>query len=63
MPLQRPLVLSTLRRSIFYVSLPFFILSLLLPVYGREVGADVVEIGLFFSVFSFMTVLLRPLVD
>jgi MFS family permease len=54
--------LNALRRSILVVSLPFFILSLLLPVYGREVGADVVEIGLFFSVFSFMTVLLRPLV-
>jgi MFS family permease len=55
-------VLRTLQRSISYVSLPFFILYLLLPVYGREVGADVVEIGLFFSAFSFMTVLLRPLV-
>lgn len=51
-----------LRQSIFWVSLPFFILSLLLPVYGREIGANVVEIGLFFSVFSLMTVLLRPLV-
>ena len=61
-PIQRSPVLRTLQRSIFLVSLPFFILSLLLPVYGREVGADVVEIGLFFSVFSFMTVLLRPLV-
>jgi MFS family permease len=59
---ERSTALRTLRRSVFYVSLPFFILSLLLPVYGREVGADVVEIGLFFSVFSFMTVLLRPLV-
>jgi DHA1 family multidrug resistance protein-like MFS transporter len=61
-PTQRSPVLRTLQRSIFFVSLPFFILSLLLPVYGREVGADVVEIGLFFSAFSFMTVLLRPLV-
>ncbi|MBN1955945.1 MAG: MFS transporter [Anaerolineae bacterium] len=55
-------VLRTLQRAVFYVSLPFFILALLLPVYGREVGADVVEIGLFFSAFSFMTVLLRPVV-
>jgi MFS family permease len=61
-PDRRALVLRALRRSISFVSLPFFILSLLLPIYGREVGADVVEIGLFFSVFSFMTVLLRPLV-
>ena len=59
---QRSPVLRTLQRAVFYISLPFFILSLLLPVYGREVGADIVEIGLFFSVFSFMTVLLRPLV-
>lgn len=59
---QRSAVLRTLRRSVLYVSLPFFILSLLLPIYGREVGADVVQVGLFFSVFSFMTVLLRPAV-
>jgi MFS family permease len=54
--------LSTLRRTIFYISMPFFILGLMLPIYGREIGASVVEIGLFFSAFSFVTVLLRPLV-
>ncbi|MBN1640277.1 MAG: MFS transporter [Anaerolineae bacterium] len=59
---QQPVVLRALRRALFWVSLPFFILSLLLPVYGREIGADVVQIGLAFSAFSFMTVLLRPLV-
>ncbi len=54
--------LRTLRRSVWLVSLPFFILGLLLPIYGREIGASVVEIGLFFAVFSLMTVLLRPFV-
>ncbi len=54
--------LAILRKTIFFVSMPFFILSLLLPVYGKEIGASVVEIGLFFSAFSLMTVLLRPLV-
>ena len=54
--------LQTLRRSVWLVSLPFFILGLLLPIYGREIGASVVEIGLFFAVFSLMTVLLRPFV-
>ena len=34
----------------------------MLPIYGREIGADAVQIGLFFSAFSLMTVLLRPLV-
>jgi len=55
-------ILSILQRSIFIISLPFFLLSLILPVYGKEIGASVVEIGLFYSVFSFVTVILRPLV-
>jgi MFS family permease len=37
-------------------------LGFILPVYGREIGANAVQIGLFFSVFSLMMVLLRPLV-
>ncbi len=55
-------ILSTLRKAVFYTSMPFFILGLLLPIYGKHIGASVIEIGLFFSAFSFMTVLLRPLV-
>jgi MFS family permease len=55
-------VLSALEWAISYVSLPFFVLGLVLPVYGKQIGANVVEIGLFFSVFSLMTVLLRPVV-
>ena len=54
--------LSSLRRTILMVSLPFGILSFALPIYGMEIGADAVQIGLFFSAFSLMTVLLRPLV-
>ncbi len=54
--------LATLRRTIFFLSMPFFILGLMLPIYGKEIGASVVEIGLFFSAFSLMTVILRPLV-
>lgn len=53
---------STLRRAVFMVSFPFGILSFVLPIYGKEIGADAVEIGLFFSAFSLMTVVLRPLV-
>jgi DHA1 family multidrug resistance protein-like MFS transporter len=51
-----------LRRAVFLISMPFFILGLLLPVYGKQIGASVVQIGLFFAAFSFVTVLLRPLV-
>ncbi|HUX75755.1 MAG TPA: MFS transporter [Anaerolineae bacterium] len=54
--------LGALRRAIFMLSLPFGILSFALPIYGKEIGADAVQIGLFFSAFSLMTVLLRPIV-
>ncbi|HPH95871.1 MAG TPA: MFS transporter [Anaerolineaceae bacterium] len=54
--------LRSLRRTVFLISMPFFVLGLILPVYGKEIGASVVEIGLFFTAFSIVTVLLRPLV-
>ena len=54
--------LSALRRSLFFVSLPLGILMFALPIYGKRIGADAIQIGLFFSVFSLMTVILRPIV-
>ena len=54
--------LYTLRQAVFLISLPFGILNFVLPIYGKEIGADAVQIGLFFSAFSLMTVLLRPIV-
>jgi MFS family permease len=32
-----------------------------LPIYGRRIGANAIQIGLFFSIFAFMSVLLRPI--
>lgn len=54
--------IPTIRRSIFLISLPFGILGFLLPIYGKALGADAVQIGLFFSVFFLMIVLLRPII-
>ena len=54
--------LSTLGSSIFLLSQPFFMMGMLLPVYGKEMGANAVEIGLIFSAFSVMTILMRPIV-
>ena len=59
---RRVRVLHTLRWVILMMSLPFGILGFALPVYGKEIGANAVQIGLFFSVFFLMTVLLRPVV-
>ncbi len=54
--------MTTLHWSLLLVSLPFGILNFVLPIYGKQIGATAVEIGLLFSAFSLMMVLLRPLV-
>jgi MFS family permease len=54
--------LRALRRSIFLVALPFGMLTFVLPIYGLEIGASAVQIGLFFTAFSLVLVVLRPLV-
>jgi DHA1 family multidrug resistance protein-like MFS transporter len=54
--------LKSLHRSVFLISLPFGILTFVLPILGKAIGADAVQIGLFFSAFSLMTVLMRPVV-
>jgi DHA1 family multidrug resistance protein-like MFS transporter len=54
--------IPTIRRSIILISLPFGILGFVLPIYGKALGASPVEIGLFFSVFFLMLVILRPVI-
>ena len=52
--------LSMLWRAVFWVSFPFGILSFVLPIYGREIGASALEIGGFFSAVSLVPLLVRP---
>ncbi len=52
--------LKALWRSAFWVSFPFGILAFILPIYGRELGANAMEIGAFFSALSIMPVVIRP---
>lgn len=52
---------STLHWPILLASLAFGILTFLLPIYGRRLGASALEIGGLYSIFALMTVLIRPL--
>ncbi|KPK89213.1 MAG: hypothetical protein AMJ88_17890 [Anaerolineae bacterium SM23_ 63] len=52
--------LKFLWRSIFWVSFPFGILSFVLPIYGKDLGASALEIGGFFSALSVVPVVVRP---
>ncbi len=47
-------------RAVFWVSFPFGILSFVLPIYGKELGATALEVGGFFSAISLVPVVVRP---
>ncbi len=52
--------LRNLWKAVFWVSFPFGILSFVLPIYGRQLGASALEIGGFFSAVSVVPVIVRP---
>jgi len=52
--------LKALWRAVFWVSCPFGILSFVLPIYGKELGATALEVGGFFSAISLVPVVVRP---
>ena len=52
--------LKNLWQAIFWVSFPFGILTFVLPIYGKQLGASALEIGGFFSAMSVVPVIVRP---
>jgi MFS family permease len=54
--------ISTLHRAILLGSLSFGILSFLLPIYAKQMGASALEIGGMISIFAVMITIARPLV-
>jgi DHA1 family multidrug resistance protein-like MFS transporter len=57
---KREQTLTKLWKAVYWVSYPFGILTFVLPIYGKELGATALEIGGFFSVFSIIPVIVRP---
>jgi len=47
-------------RAVFWVSFPFGILSFVLPIYGKELGASALQVGGFFSAISLVPLVVRP---
>jgi MFS family permease len=52
--------LRNLWRAVFWVSFPFGILTFILPIYGKELGASALEVGGFFSAAFLAPVFVRP---
>ena len=51
-----------LKRSIIFGSFPFGFMSFILPIYTKEIGGNALSIGGLFSIFSIVTLILRPLI-
>ncbi|MFA5523895.1 MAG: MFS transporter [Tissierellales bacterium] len=51
-----------LKRVVFYISFPFSFIAFIFPIYASSVGASVIEIGLLYSMFSVVAILIRPIV-
>jgi MFS family permease len=55
-----PKTLESLWRAVFWVSFPFGILSFVLPIYGKELGASALQVGGLFSAISLVPLVVRP---
>ena len=54
--------MKELRRSIYFISFPMSFIGFIFPIYASSLGANVMEIGYLFSIFSIASVIIRPLV-
>lgn len=55
-------VKGNLTKSIMLGSFAFGIMSFILPIYSKRIGGDALAIGGLFSIFSIVTLILRPFI-
>ncbi len=54
--------MEKLKRSIHYISFPLFFVGFIFPIYASNLGANIMEIGYLFSIFSIVGIVIRPMV-
>lgn len=51
-----------LKRSIYFISFPMSFIGFILPIYASSLWANVMEIGYMYSIFSIVSIIIRPMV-
>ncbi|WP_352420713.1 MFS transporter, partial [Proteiniborus sp.] len=54
--------MSGLKKVVFFISFPFSFIAFIFPIYASNLGASVIEIGYLYTIFSIITILIRPIV-
>lgn len=54
--------MKELRRSIYFISFPMSFIGFIFPIYASYLGADIMEIGILYSIFSIVSITIRPIV-
>lgn len=54
--------MQSIKRTTFFISMPLGFISLIFPIYAMSFGANGLEIGLLYSIFSIISIIMRPMV-
>lgn len=51
-----------LRRTIYFISFPLSFIGFIFPIYASSLGANIIQIGYLYSIFSIISIIIRPMV-
>ncbi len=54
--------MKNLTRVVFYLSFPLSFIAFIFPIYARNLGSSVIEIGYLYALFSIITLITKPLI-
>ncbi len=54
--------MKELRKAIYFISFPLSFIGFIFPIYASSIGANVIQIGYLYSIFSIISIIIRPMV-
>jgi MFS family permease len=54
--------MKELRRVIYFISFPLSFIGFIFPIYASSIGANIIQIAYLYSIFSIISIIIRPMV-